>query len=664
MQFICLILTFFLHVKCRAFQLPGNYVGRRWNVHSLNMVKERITAMEAIMDFNRDFKAGLKFILIPQDKLKENAKAAQSLKDQLLVPNDVEMEYGPVDPTYLSRVELYSRGEMTPPPSDIGSSIQQFIPETFPSSSNSFSFSEGMSVPDITILKETLSKALPDKSPVEISEMTQSLVQITTSVQERSQKLIDTSTIANVAKDMPDISGALSEKYQQLLPIVTDGIKDTSRVLIENLQGSQEIGQEISRKFGENYQQAQHIAGDSYQQASKYTGESIQQASKFAGESILLASKLAGDGFQRAQQFTTEETKEISRVLNENYKQTQPYIDEAKNEVSRLLHEQYEVVQPYMQEAVNEISDVLNERYQQAVPFLQNMADLSYERGEKYQKAMLDILAVDSEPSQILIDLKERIVSSALEYKLQYRADHLPDINYVPTIPYDKLDAVFDSLSMLVQTDGWTLRDLLQNLNFEDLGGFYSGCIVGSFLIASLVLKSKTPPMIFTPTLKTQQMVTKGIVPTESASRLTEEKMRLERLVSDLTIAVTALSKELRVLKEEKAKTEYALATMKSDVRMLQNAIQATDLTERQLKKQTEESALMETELQAHLRDAEMKVQALEIEKHSLQLEINDLSGENVRVLEPKPPATIPPPVAQKNVSGVWFANFVSNVAS
>jgi hypothetical protein len=687
MRFSRILLTLVFVAQCQSFQvqqhLPAKCNSRCRNNVFLRMVKEHASAMDTILYFNREFKAGLKFVLIPQDKLKESAKAAQTLKNQAMVPDNVEIEYGPVDPTYLSRVETFSsQGYGTQPESNnVISDTLRNIPKSMPTIEKpdvDSIFSESLSIPDITILKETLAKALPDKSPIEISEMTKSLVQITTSVQERTQQMIDTAAIANMAKDMPDVSGMLNEKYQQLIPVVSDATKDATRVLQDSLQASQDAGQVFSQNFGEkylqnqqlvgeNYQQLSQLAGQNIQQVSKYTSENIQQASRYAKESIEQVSKVANEGFQKAQQFTQEETKYLAGVANDNYKQAQPYIDEAKTEVTRRINEQYDIVQPYMQQAVKEISTVLDEKYQQAVPLLKDLVDISYERSEKYQKAIVDILAVDSEPSKILADLKQRIIANADVYQLQYRTDHLPDINYVPTVPYDKLDAVFDSLTLLVQTDGWTLTDLIQNINLEELGGFYGGCIVGTFLVASLVTKSKTPPMIFTPTPKRQQQPSiGGQQESESAMYLTEEKVRLERLVSDLTLAVTALSKELRDLKEEKAKTDYALATMKSDVRMLQNAIQATDLTEGQLQKQTIQSEIKQYDLQTHLRDAEMQVQALQTEKELLQLEINDLmtTGEVVvdrQSMEPKPPSTIPPTMkAKKNDKDVWFANFVS----
>lgn len=684
MWFYIIGLTLFFQERCHAFHVQKDLRLQRRNSRryrdslSLRLVKDTTNAIDTIMYFNREFKAGLKFILLPQEKLKENAKAAAAqealINNQDIVPNNGEIEYGPIDPTYLSRVEINSWGNIPLPEKNEGAleflqSIPDSLPKVNPPPSVRSFFSESLSIPDITILKETLSKALPEKSPIEISEMTRSLVQITASVQERTQQLIDSAAIATIAKDMPDLSGIFSEQYQQLMPVISEAAKGTKRVLNDNLLIVQGSGQEISNKIGESYQHNQQLAGESYQQASRLAGESIQQASKYTDDSIQQASKYASEGilqlatvsregFQQVQQFTTEESNYLSRVANDNYRQVQPYIDEAKNDFTRRLNEQYDIVQPYMQQAVKDLSDVLDEKYHQAIPLLQDIVDLSYERGVKYQKAMLDILAVDSEPSQILADLKERIISNAAEYKLQYRVDHLPDINYVPTVPYDKLDAVFDSLTLLVQTDGWTLGDLIQNVNLEELGGFYGGCIVGCFLVASLLVKSKTPPMVFTAKPMRQQSVGQGI---QTAIEM-EEKMQLERLVSDLTLAVTALSKELRDLKQEKAKTEYALATMKSDVRMLQNAIQATDLTERQLKKQTVESAFKETELHSHLRDAEMKVHALQTEKELLQLEINGLSIVSDQLYEPKPPTTLPAPVTTKSDSGVWFANIVSKV--
>jgi len=228
----------------------------------------------------------------------------------------------------------------------------------------------------------------------------------------------------------------------------------------------------------------------------------------------------------------------------------------------------------------------------------------------------------------------------------------------------EKLTTMTLQLQALMKTPGWKMSDVVDVLNLDELGGWYAGAVVGILLLATYnnqmdKASSSSSTSSATGTVAAPPRRTRAatVPSTTLAPPSDAEKERLESMVVELTRAVNALSVELKELKSEKAATDFALTSMKSDVMTVKSKVEKggsgggssgdTQQLMSKLEKTASENALLKTQLDA----AKYEVATL--------LEVNEALAEGINALSavdqpktkltssPKPPVT-PPPLATK----------------
>jgi hypothetical protein len=150
------------------------------------------------------------------------------------------------------------------------------------------------------------------------------------------------------------------------------------------------------------------------------------------------------------------------------------------------------------------------------------------------------------------------------------------------TIPQtvDKFTASFQNLGALLQKDGLvSAKEAADALDLDELGAYYVG-VIGLFVAISASggggsdsmssVEAAMPTQNITATIET------GVVMTQSDTMTGQ--------ILELTKAITAMSKEMKVLQGEKATRDYEIATMKSDARSLKNQLDSSESFEGSLK--------------------------------------------------------------------------------
>jgi predicted RNase H-like nuclease (RuvC/YqgF family) len=143
----------------------------------------------------------------------------------------------------------------------------------------------------------------------------------------------------------------------------------------------------------------------------------------------------------------------------------------------------------------------------------------------------------------------------------------------------DKFTMVIVNLQQLVKQDGWKFSDIIDALNLEELGGWYSGIVVGFLLLLALTERN-------TPRTSSSAAATAASYSTRAATSAGDAELR--SMVTDLNKAVQALTQELKEMKAEKSLTDSALASMKTEVSGMKSQLAQSSATEMQLKKEIE----------------------------------------------------------------------------
>jgi hypothetical protein len=164
----------------------------------------------------------------------------------------------------------------------------------------------------------------------------------------------------------------------------------------------------------------------------------------------------------------------------------------------------------------------------------------------------------------------------AMAQILQLKFDKMMNSMSGATIPatVERFTTSFQNLGALLQKDGFaSAQEAIDTLDLDELGAYYLGAI-GLFVIISQTAGGDgvivEPRQNFTETMET------GVVVTQSDT--------MQGQILELTKAITAMSKEMKVLQGEKATRDYEIATMKSDARSLKNQLDASESVEGDLR--------------------------------------------------------------------------------
>lgn len=162
------------------------------------------------------------------------------------------------------------------------------------------------------------------------------------------------------------------------------------------------------------------------------------------------------------------------------------------------------------------------------------------------------------------------------------------------------------------------MSKIIASLKLEEYGGWYAGTILGVLLIQlarndkEAAIQKATAKI----TMETQQQIEQSNI----------EKQRLEGMVVELTEAVSLLTDELRLLKSQRIQTDTVLASVEKDVKNVINDQLTASITEN-------------VSLRKELESTKVELQSV--------LDANKLlSSQTVTPIQPHPPLS-PPPVAQ-----------------
>jgi hypothetical protein len=154
-------------------------------------------------------------------------------------------------------------------------------------------------------------------------------------------------------------------------------------------------------------------------------------------------------------------------------------------------------------------------------------------------------------------------------------------------IPADRLAQAAQSFVTVLQTQGLTpesLQATVSALDMEELGVWYAGAVGFVSLVAASTSTVSTRKSLESKLNEATATLGKE---TEEANlrerKLLAEKERMESQVKDLSQATASVAKELKELKAEKAKRDYAVAEMKSELRTLKNELQGQKVKEKEV---------------------------------------------------------------------------------
>lgn len=149
----------------------------------------------------------------------------------------------------------------------------------------------------------------------------------------------------------------------------------------------------------------------------------------------------------------------------------------------------------------------------------------------------------------------------------------------------DKFSTSFQNFGALLHKDGIvSAKEAIDALDLDELGAYYVG-IIGLFILISQSgsdggMDSSSSVEVDAdadvPTQNITAVIETGVVLTESDT--------MKGQILELTKAITAMSKEMKVLQGEKATRDYEIATMKSDSRSLRNQLDASESVEGDLR--------------------------------------------------------------------------------
>jgi hypothetical protein len=140
--------------------------------------------------------------------------------------------------------------------------------------------------------------------------------------------------------------------------------------------------------------------------------------------------------------------------------------------------------------------------------------------------------------------------------------------------------------SNLSQSD--QLNKIMASLNVDELGGWYTGAFVGLILV---LLAQKDKQTAIDAATKKLTLVTQ-----KQIEQANIEKERLEDMVVELTEAVAILTEELRTLKSQRVQTDNALASVQNDVNFVFNQKLSKSVQQNEALRSRLESAKLEVE--------------------------------------------------------------------
>jgi len=170
------------------------------------------------------------------------------------------------------------------------------------------------------------------------------------------------------------------------------------------------------------------------------------------------------------------------------------------------------------------------------------------------------------------------------------------------SVPIDKFTMVIVNLQQLIKQDDWKFSDIVDTLNFEELGGWYSGIVVGFLLLLTWAERNATR----TSSPSAAAAAAAASYSTTAAASADDKELR--SMVADLNKAVQALTQELKEMKAEKALTDSALASMKSEVSGMKSQLAESSSTEMQLKKEIEKREADNAALRTKLSETNQEV--------------------------------------------------------
>ena len=153
------------------------------------------------------------------------------------------------------------------------------------------------------------------------------------------------------------------------------------------------------------------------------------------------------------------------------------------------------------------------------------------------------------------------------------------------------------------------LGKMIAALKLEEYGGWYAGTILGVILV-NLARNDRETAI--------QKATTKATMETQlQIEQANVEKQRLEGMVMELTEAVSLLTEELRLLKSQRVQTDTVLASVQKDVKTVINDQISTSIKENlSLRKELESTKM---ELQSVL-DANVSILSIEFCRYPLYI--------------------------------------------
>jgi hypothetical protein len=170
----------------------------------------------------------------------------------------------------------------------------------------------------------------------------------------------------------------------------------------------------------------------------------------------------------------------------------------------------------------------------------------------------------------------------AMGHILQLKYDQMmSSVSAGATIPQtlDKFTTSFQNMGALLQKDGVvSAREAADALDLDELGVYYVGVIAlfAAILQSGSGVDSNSRVDANVPAQNVSAAIETGVVVTQSDTMTGQ--------ILELTKAITAMSKEMKVLQGEKATRDYEIATMKSDARSLRNQLDSSESFEGSLK--------------------------------------------------------------------------------
>ena len=157
---------------------------------------------------------------------------------------------------------------------------------------------------------------------------------------------------------------------------------------------------------------------------------------------------------------------------------------------------------------------------------------------------------------------------------------HFDNLAASVAFPTAKFAASFQALSALSAKEGWTVPQVVNALDLQELGGWYAGAL-GLFLIVS---QNGSSASSNSTSGAVAEMGAVAAIPLIEGVPVVKQGSPLEVQVAQLSEATIALSKELKLLQSEKATRDYEVVNMKGVMRDLQNQLDGKKSVESDLK--------------------------------------------------------------------------------